>query len=137
MMDEAIIRALSLYFYLNLFDTKAAFSAAQKALSTWNDLGSNVRSEVIPIATKVLQHSKGTKFFAPASVIGEFKVPNGLHIDQWREFQKRGDTAEIEAVLWSQVLGFTDQEIADGLGITEGTVRHRVSRGLRELGRYL
>jgi len=37
-------------------------------------------------------------------------------------------------VLWSQVLGFSDSDIAVGLSVTEGTIRHRLSRGMRTMG---
>lgn len=137
MMDESIIRSATLFFYLNLFDTRASFSASQKAISNWKDLGTVKRADLIPIAHKILSHSRGLKIFSPQGIPGEFVLPKDLNIQTWQEFHKRADSAEFEAVLWSQVLGFSDEEVAEGLGVTEGTVRHRVSRGLRELGRLL
>jgi DNA-binding NarL/FixJ family response regulator len=137
MMDEQIIRSVTLYFYLNLFDSRAAFSASQKVLSAYKDLASDNRSDLIPLAQKILGHSRGLKIFSPQGVTGEFSIPKNLNIDAWMDFHKRADSAEYESVLWSQVLGFTDEEVAEGLTVTEGTVRHRVSRGLRELGRRI
>ncbi len=48
-----------------------------------------------------------------------------------------GEPSEVEAVLLSKILGFSDNEIAEGLGVTSGTVRYRIGRGLRHLGGYL
>jgi hypothetical protein len=60
--------------------------------------------------------------------------PENLDMGPWREFQKTSDSDELLAVVWSQILGFTDEEISRGLGITVGTVRYRVGNGLRKLG---
>ena len=137
MMDEQIIRSVTLFFYLNLFDSRASYSASQKVLSSWKDLDSDHRSDLIPLARKILKASHGLKIFSPQGVPVEFAIPPNFSMDAWMEFRKRADSAEFEAVLWSSVLGFTDEEVAAGLGVTEGTIRHRVSRGLREFGRLV
>src|SRR4051794_24212754 len=101
-MDENIIRSTALFFYLNLFDSKLSFAASQRTLSTWRDLGSNRKADLIPIAQKNLRHIKSIKYFGPQNVEGEFELPKNLKIESWREFKKRADEAEYEAVLWSQ-----------------------------------
>jgi hypothetical protein len=136
-MDETIIRSTALFFYLNLFDPKLAFAASQRTLSAWRDRGTNRRSDVIPIAQKTLKHLSSLKFFGLENAPGEFELPKNLHLDAWRELKKRVDWAEYDAILWSQVLGFTDEELAEGFGVSPGTIRHRVGRALRELGRLL
>lgn len=66
-----------------------------------------------------------------------FVFPVGFDLSLWISFQSAGDPKEVEAVLLSKVLGFTDDEIAQGLQVTPGTVRYRVGRGLRQLGGYI
>ena len=136
-MDESIIRSTALFFYLNLFDTKLAFAASQRTLSSWRDLGISRRSDLVPIAQKQLKHIRSLKFFGPESVAGDFELPKNVEIAAWKELKKRVEWAEYDAILWSQVLRFTDDELAEGFGVSPGTIRHRVGRALRELGRLL
>jgi hypothetical protein len=136
-MDEKIIRSVSLYFYLNLFDPRLAFSASQKTLARFRDLESNSNIDLIKIARKILTHAKGPKVFGPGADAGEFTIPKELNLKAWKSFKQISDSAEFEAVLWSRVLGFSDEDVAAGLDVTEGTIRHRVGRGLRELGQML
>jgi hypothetical protein len=136
-MDENIIRSTALFFYLNFFDTKLAFAASQRSLSTWRDLGTNRRSDLIPIAQKTLKHLRSLKFFGLESVPGDFELPKNFDISAWKELKKRVEWAEYDAILWSQVLRFSDEELADGFRVSPGTIRHRVGRALRELGRLL
>lgn len=136
-MDESIIRSVALFFYLNLFDAKQAHSASQRTLASFKDLGSRTNGDLIALAMKVLRHARTLKFFSAGSLSGEFTLPKDLKLDAWTEFKKRSDNAEYETVLWSQVLGFSDSDIAAGLGVTEGTIRHRLSRGMRMLGRFV
>lgn len=136
-MDEKIIRSTALFFYLNLFDPKLAFAASQRTLSTWRDHGAQNRADLIPFAQKTLKQLSALKFFGLENVAGEFEIPRSVNIEAWKELKKRVDWAEYDAILWSQVLGFSDEEIADGFGVSPGTIRHRVGRALRELGQLL
>ena len=66
-----------------------------------------------------------------------FILPPELDINVWMSFVGQGEPTEVEAVLLSKILGFSDEDIAEGLGVTAGTVRYRIGRGLRHLGGYL
>lgn len=55
----------------------------------------------------------------------------------WKAFFNSTEAVESEAVLLSQILKFTDSEIAWALGVSEGTVRYRTGHGLRKLGGYI
>lgn len=136
-MDENIIRSTALFFYLNLFDSKLAFAASQRTLSAWRDLGNGRRSDLISIAHKNLKHIRTFKLFGLEKVPGDFDLPKNLNPAAWMELKKRVESAEYAAVLWSKILKFTDEELADGFGVSPGTIRHRVGRALRELGRLV
>ena len=136
-MDENIIRSTALFFYLNLFDSRLAFAASQRTLSAWRDHGGSRRSDLIPIAKKTLKHVRSLRFFGLENVPGDFDLPKGIDTRAWIELKKRVEIAEYEAILWSQVLKFSDDELADGFGVSVGTIRHRVGRALRELGRLV
>jgi len=136
-MDENIIRSTALFFYLNLFDTKLAFAASQRTLSAWRDLGTGRRADLIPVAQKTLKRLSSLKIFGLENVPGEFELPKNVDLAAWKELKKRIDWGEYDAILWSQVLGFSDEELAEGFGVSPGTIRHRVGRAIRELGRLL
>ena len=53
---------------------------------------------------------------------------------QWKSFRKKSSSEELLIVIWSQILGFSVEEIARGMDETQGTIRYRLSRGLCCLG---
>ena len=66
-----------------------------------------------------------------------FVLPKGFDMQGWQNFITNSDIQEVEAVLLSRILHLPDEEVAQGLGVTVGTIRYRVGRGLRALGGYL
>jgi DNA-directed RNA polymerase specialized sigma24 family protein len=65
-----------------------------------------------------------------------WRVPQTLDFAPWKEFQKKAPEEELLALVWSKALNFTDEEISQGLGLTEGTLRFRVGRALRKMGTF-
>ena len=65
---------------------------------------------------------------------GGWVVPEGMDLAPWKQFHKEASDHEMLSVLWSQILGFPDQAISEGIGVTIGTVRYRVGHGLQKLG---
>ena len=61
-------------------------------------------------------------------------LPQGVELGLWQNFVREANAEEFLALLWSRVLKFSDLDISKGLGVTEGTVRHRVGRALKILG---
>jgi hypothetical protein len=68
------------------------------------------------------------------SVESGWLIPEGIDLGPWREFQKNASEDELLTVIWSKILKFSDLEISEGLGITQGTIRYRLGRALRKLG---
>ena len=80
---------------------------------------------------------------APAPVVGVAARKGFLWPDEF-DISRLGVVYHVRwiRVRWKPFyfrafLGFSDQEIAAGLGVTAGTVRYRVGRGLRHLGGYI
>jgi len=61
-------------------------------------------------------------------------IPENVDFGPWREFQKLSSEDELLTTIWSKILRFKDEEISEGLGITQGTIRFRLGRALRKLG---
>ncbi|MCB0391620.1 MAG: hypothetical protein KDD58_10020 [Bdellovibrionales bacterium] len=143
MSNEAQIKSVALFFSFALMDDQLA---RQATLATLYRLKKKLEKEKLnDIETQSLIVELMMKFwlryqkYIPKSggmYSGGLNTLKNDYTDlgPWREFKRMTDDNEFLAVLWSQVIGFSDEAIAKGLNTTIGTVRHRVSRGLRLLG---
>lgn len=61
-------------------------------------------------------------------------VPPGLDLSSWREFKKKVDREVLVTTTMRLILGIAPSVIAKATLVTEGTVFHRTSLGLRLLG---
>lgn len=140
-MTESDVQAITLFFYFSLLDDKKAIEASSKALAlcrarkTKNPHLKN--SVVIVAATKSIwdkYKSRVSRGRPNTSVESGWLIPEGLDLGPWREFQKSASEDELLTVIWSKVLKIADDDISEGLGITQGTIRYRLGRALRKLG---
>jgi len=130
------------YFFFSSLDTQVTFSASLKVLAelhSQNWMDSAHRAEWVRALHRGKARIKNPTVLKWAGIkaVAGFLVPTNLDFNTWASFLSTALTEESEAVLLSQILGFTDHEIAAGLEVSEGTVRYRVGRGLRHLGGFL
>jgi DNA-directed RNA polymerase specialized sigma24 family protein len=141
-MLPTVIETVAKYFFFSALDERVSFAASLKVLAeikSKNWLTEDHRARWVETLTKwkpKLAHVKPRAWSGSGHDRG-FTLPGEVDVSLWAAFQTSVDPAEVEAVLLSQVLAFTDDEIADGLGVSRGTVRYRVGRGLRHLGGYV
>jgi len=141
-VDPAVAQIVAKYFFLLSLDDRLSFSATVKVLSelkSKNWMDASHRSKWVEVLSKWRTRLAGIKPKSWSEESRERGFLSGLPLDltHWASFQSAVDTSESEAVLLSKILHFTDEEIADGMGITVGTVRYRVGRGLRRLGGFV
>lgn len=60
----------------------------------------------------------------------------GVNLDAWISYQKMCRPEELLCILWKEVFQISEVHIAQALGLTEGTIRYRVSHGLHTLGEF-
>ncbi len=141
-METSLIDTVAKYFYFLSLDEQITFAASFRVLGDLKAQG-HMESEHRRqwIATLHKYRDKLKKFprrdWSHSPDEKGFELPKGLDLAAWSNFMMNGDQQEIEAVLLSRILHFSDQDVADGLGVTVGTVRYRVGRGLRAMGGYL
>lgn len=140
-MTEHDIQSIALFFYFALLDDQKAIEAASQALA----LG-RVRKQRNPqikntVALVSATKSVWDKYKARVargrpntSVESGWLLPEGVDLGPWREFQKSASEDELLTVIWSKILKIEDDDISEGLGITQGTIRYRLGRALRKLG---
>jgi hypothetical protein len=140
-VETSVIEVVAKYFYFTGFDKDTSFTSCLKVLS---ELKANqwiepkYRGRWIEILSKWKPKEKNLNARLRSQGLGaDMKIPKGFNPEVWFNFATSSEPSEVEAILLSKMLEFTDEEIAEGLAVTVGTVRYRVGRGLRHLGGYL
>lgn len=140
-MNESDVKAIALFFYFSFLDDRRAIEASTQALAICSDKKKRNPGMKNNIAIVAATQSVWDKFKVRvvrgrpnASAESGWLIPNGVDLGPWREFQKNATQDELLTVIWSKILGFSDEEISEGLGITQGTIRYRLGRALRKLG---
>lgn len=144
MPKQTSAQKISIFFYLALINDAIAVEAANMAYNKF--LEKKKRSPVFSDAVLLVSaiekvwssyknsYKRGTGIFNPDS---GWTIPNQFDVGPWREFQKKAAPDELSIALYIRVLKFTDKEVAEGLGISEGAVRYRSARAYRRLGKIL
>jgi len=150
MLDERQTKTVLLFFALSCLDDKKAFQCAEKAVVTFKSrLRSLPRSAPVSdtnvlLIQSCLQQTAGLKkdkgqrrpFLSPSMNQKSTLLSGILDEDwaRWSSFHATSTFDERTAVLLTKILGFSKEEIAMALNVTEGTISYRVGRGLRKLG---
>lgn len=140
-MTEADIKSLALFSYFAFLDENRAMDAAGKALVLVSDKLKKDKQLKTSVAVvwateRVWNENQGQLLRGHPSVNSDknWILPKGFDLGPWKEFQKNATEDELLVIIWSKILGINDEDIAQALGITEGTVRYRMARALRKLG---
>lgn len=144
MITDEQVRWIALFFLFTLMDERIAIHAAHKTVahikSTAENRGKTISRVVLlkamrkqyQIHLKQLPKRVGNKPFVVPDMA--WSLPDHVDVAPWTKFQKDANETEVAAVTLSQILSFTDHEIADGWSISLGTARYRVGKGVRQLG---
>lgn len=141
-MSSSLVETVAKYFFFTALDERVSFSASLRVLADLkakNRLDPKHRDRWVEALSKAKLRLPRTppRNWSDDSSQRAFHMDRQTDLSLWVSFQTSTDPEEVEAVLFSKILGFTDEEIASGLNITVGTVRYRVGRGLRRLGGYV
>lgn len=142
-MKEAQIRSVALFFFYTFLDKSLALKASVEAINLYDrrlkkrETHGPTEPLLVYSTYKVWKkyskkrNIKATDFDLAAE---GWIIPQGIKLEPWREFVKDADPQLYLAVIWSQLLNFTDKDISEGLGVTEGSIRYRIGNGLKLLG---
>lgn len=140
-MTEADVQSIALFFYFALLDDQKAIEASSQALALGRarkQKNPDIKNSVLVVAmTKAVwdkYKSRVSRGRPNTSVESGWLIPDGTDLGPWREFQKSASEDELLTVIWSKILKLSDDDISEGLGITQGTIRYRLGRALRKLG---
>lgn len=137
------IEKIALFFYFAFLDEVRAREAGRVVLkklrqkTLGKDFSEDAEAElIVSLCDQHLeafaQHVKPTGLSFSA---GQIILPPKSNWGPWFEFRRLGDKNDFHATLWTRVLGFSEAVVAKGLNVSLGTVRFRVGRGLKSLGK--
>ncbi|MCC6277842.1 MAG: hypothetical protein IT289_08020 [Oligoflexia bacterium] len=139
MLTEAHYRAALNFFYFLLLDEGLAISAADRVMRSTHRLVARTpvaKPDVILIGqlAKIFdsyQRRRGKIQTSPPR--SDWKSSDPETLLAWKEFiQKRGREEFSVALTLHYLLGFSIEDLAEGLGVPEGTILHRLGRGLEQ-----
>lgn len=140
-MGETEVKSIALFFFFAFLDDRRALEASTHAISICSAKKSKnpqfnnkvlIVMSTFSIWTKhCLKISRGNPNI---STEAGWMIPADLDLGPWREFQKSATQDELLAIIWSKILEIPEKDIAQGLGVSEGTVRYRLGRAFRKLG---
>lgn len=157
MVSDEQVRWIALFFLYSLMDEKIALQSAHKAIASLKARGhgdtprSNVDADtddapvarsggakvaIVRAVKKVWDQQRKSMPKNRPVVMPEsaWILPDHVDIAPWAKFQKDAADEQVIAVVLSRILGFSDQDIAEGLNVSLGTVRYRIGKGIRQLG---
>ncbi|MFP5518279.1 MAG: hypothetical protein ACLGGX_00115 [Bdellovibrionia bacterium] len=141
-MLDAEVRAVSLFFYYASLDERKAYELSQAAVTRIDDLlrknpKANIQQTTVQECTHLwfaYSKRKETRNRQQSRPAIGWKVPPGEAFNQWQQFYKKAPPEEILAVIFFGILKFKIADIAKGTGVSEGTIRLRLTHAFKRLG---
>lgn len=146
-MKREQTREIGLFFLLGLMEERVALSAASRAIAQLKAEFSEISRkdrEHQPIAVgaiiRVCRESwKTHRKQIPRNQVNvppsdAWVVPPKIDLTVWTRYQKDAPDEDIMTVLFSLVLGISDDDLAEGFQTSTGTIRYRLGKGVRQIG---
>lgn len=140
-MTSEHIRTIALFFFFCFLDERRAIEATTQAVQKFDEKlksnsGVDTETLVVSVTHKIWSkyHGKVSRGRPSFSTDSGWLVPEALDLGAWKEFQKTAQEDEFLSVIWLYILKIPESKISDALGVSQGTLRFRVGKGLRKLG---
>jgi hypothetical protein len=140
-MKRDQVREIGLFFLLGFMDEKVALAAASRCVAKVKvaQESSNIPFETVELIKVCRESWKTFRKQIPRNQPLEtptdsWVLPQTIDISIWTRYQKDAADEDIMALLFSLVLGVSDQDLADGFQTSVGTIRYRLGKGVRQLG---
>ncbi len=138
---STVKESIPLFFFLCFLDDQKAFHSAIRSQQAFEKIKKKYpeQDETISLIQAQAQGLQSFKdFFAQKTQKFSYDfgwmIPKELDLNAWRNFQKNTSMEEICVVIWTSIFGFSSQQVSEALGLSDGTVRYRLSRGLQKIG---
>jgi hypothetical protein len=137
------MRSVALFFFYAFMEESVATAATHRALrKIQKSLKKESAFSSFQAATVYWTEKLWRKYNKKAKFVNlgldrMFTLPKDMDLEPWRQLQKEVLPEERLAAIWSVVLQFSHLEIAEGLGVSAGTVQHRTGIALNKLSSIL
>lgn len=131
-----ISKKILVFFRLALMNPRTAEEASQTAYDSLRKFAKvdPKALEIIFVRTTFDLYQKARAAAAKARRVGDHPFElSGIDLSPWRDFIRHAPEEEILSMIWVQILNLSTRSVGRGLGVSEGTIRHRVSRAIRKL----
>lgn len=147
MVADEQVKAIALFFFLSFMDEELALQASEKAIAQLKVKKGSALPSVDEVTLVRLLRQKYDQYKdqlkdtarrpAKPNANLSWVESSQVHLEAWSKFHQEAHPHEVVAVVLSRVLGFRDETIASGLGISLGTTQHRIGKGIRNLGAHM
>ncbi|RYZ75376.1 MAG: hypothetical protein EOP05_07995 [Proteobacteria bacterium] len=140
MITDEQTREIALFFLFSLLDQRVALQAAHKAIAQVKalptDEGVISKSDIARILKRGFEtHRKLLPRNQPIEISETaLSMPEGTDFATWQKFHVAASDHEITAVVLAKILGYDEEVLADGFQVSVGTMKYRISKGMRQLG---
>lgn len=137
---DTLAREIALFFLFSLLDQRVALSAAHKAIAQVKALSSENEPASRAAVARILKSGFDShRRLLPRNQSVELSdsalsLPQGTDMPTWTKFHSTASDDEITAVVLTQILGYKEEEVAEGFDVSVGTMKYRISKGIRHLG---
>ncbi|OQW54647.1 MAG: hypothetical protein A4S09_05685 [Proteobacteria bacterium SG_bin7] len=142
-MSELEIRSIALFFFLAFLDDKKGTELSQSVVKKLKKLWAADKSvdHNISLISECFMAWKNTieeKGQVIGSVIASetWKLPNNVGLEAWKKFLQLESQENVFPLIWTEILGRSEEIVGKALKVSQGTIRTRVSKGLIHLGSH-
>ncbi|MFN8846988.1 MAG: sigma factor-like helix-turn-helix DNA-binding protein [Bdellovibrionales bacterium] len=133
---------MALFFFLLTLDDLRAVDLSQQAWKKYLDMKSrNPKDSDDSVMVMVLAQFWEKLKDEPRTGVSKFNldsgwlIPGDIKIQPWCVFHRTASREEIWMALLCQILRLPISRVSDLLGLSQGTIRYRLSRAVKKMGR--
>lgn len=137
-------RSAKFYFFCFMSESKALKLAKSVVESIFSSpiedqsWGPELEGRLLKVVHNTyLANEKKSSQSVTSPMLGHFEIPKSLDLGAWREFKRSAHNNEFYTTCLFYVGGFDLKTIAEIQGVSEGTVKFRLSHGAKKLGTIL
>lgn len=136
-------RTSKLFFFCFLNESWALTSAKQVAADVVDHTYTNLSEPEAEVAQlkkinkMYLQNLKKKNHQGTTPVLGHFEVPKTLDLGAWREFRRSTSQDDFYITCLFYIGRYSPESIGAVLKLSPGTIKLRLSRGVKKLGSIL
>ena len=147
-MTDRQCQSIAVFFRLSLLNPRIAEQAAIQAFRSLEkttrsqlrmpslDNGKDFDTHFVRVTSKLYRRVRSAALKEKSLFSHPIEI-SGLDLSPWRDFILHSPEEEILTLIWVQILQMPIKAVAIGGVVTEGTVRHRLSRAARKLSTKL